>query len=72
MIIIQATWSAHSEVSQRWKLLLLIYAGASSCPTVRVMVTGQDIICKDYQPQLLLLHVSKYPSGVEDLLECSF
>lgn len=57
---------------QTWKLLLLNCVEANSSPMVRVMVTGPDITCRDCQPQLLLLHLSKYPSGVEDLLEFSF
>ena len=54
------------------EFLLLSFVEANSSPMVRIMVTGQDITWRDCQLQLLLLHLSKYPGGMEDLLEFSF
>lgn len=57
--------------SQRQAFIIKL-CGANSSPMVRVMVIGQEITCKDHQPQLLLLYLSKYTTGMEDLLEFSF
>lgn len=55
------TYSWVSSQGSKAQTLLLSWAEVQSSLLVRVILTGQDITCKDCQLQLLLLHLSKYP-----------